>query len=252
VTTADCLDDNTNPQHTELFQSDFQIPATVVRAVESTFIVPPTSRFDALGGPTLAMKPRTFRPTMRGLQLPALTPRLALLLFGGTLLVTVLVALVIPGGEPEPRFEPAVSLPSPAPVSLVDTAIPDVAAPVPHPPSPAVSPPPAAVVTPAPVPEPIAPTRVHESPVSAKAREPAGPKFGYVSLRADGVETARMLLDGSSIGYSPVVLLKVTTGRHKLRIIEQTPDGPGRMKTVEINVTPRHTSQEPLRLVIPI
>ena len=194
----------------------------------------PTATTDLvdLGGPTVPLKPGELPSTLRRFTLPVLTLRRAVLIFGSALLLAVAVALFLLRADPEANPPPAPSVavvPSPKPVE----------APVPTRPAANPTVPAALITTPVAVP----PTKVHDPPP---------PRFGFLSLRADGVTAAKVLIDNTDIGYSPVIAVKVTPGRHKVRIVEETPAGPGRVRDLEINVTAKHTLQDPLRLIVPI
>ena len=232
MTGADCHDDSIRPQRTELFQTDFESAPTRLQTVAEPYVPTATTDLVDLGGPTVPLKPGELPSTLRRFTLPVLTLRRAVLIFGSALLLAVAVALFLLRADPEANPPPAPSVavvPSPKPVE----------APVPTRPAANPTVPAALITTPVAVP----PTKVHDPPP---------PRFGFLSLRADGVTAAKVLIDNTDIGYSPVIAVKVTPGRHKVRIVEETPAGPGRVRDLEINVTAKHTLQDPLRLIVPI
>jgi serine/threonine protein kinase len=85
-----------------------------------------------------------------------------------------------------------------------------------------------------------------------KNKAPLTVKTGFVTVKAMGVQTARVFVNGKDAGYSPLLYYKVKIGKNSIRIVEEVEGQPGRAKTVDFTVAPTHTRKEPLKLVVPM
>ncbi|MBI5510055.1 MAG: serine/threonine protein kinase [Deltaproteobacteria bacterium] len=248
LTAADCLDAEPAPQQTQLFQTAFQGQTTVL-PVSQTEVVSMSTEIDDVPTHVSPAPSLWWRLKTRAMHLP-----LAARVFAGTLGVALALALVLRGpGDPPPVDDPAPASP------LAEST------PPPQPPEPAVATASAAAPTttkaepattavePAPAPpvEPAPPASKPKAAAPPRPKEAAPVRYGYLSLRADGVIAAKIIVDGTDVGYSPVIGLRLPLGKHKIRIVEQADKG-GRTKTLDVTLTGKHTSGDPLRLVIPI
>ncbi|MBI3178701.1 MAG: serine/threonine protein kinase [Deltaproteobacteria bacterium] len=94
------------------------------------------------------------------------------------------------------------------------------------------------------------PRAVAPSRSAAARRTGDSIRYGYVSIRAEGVDAAKIFLDGQDLGYSPVISHRVRQGPRRLRVVEESPQGNAKEKRLEIQVTSRHTEESPLRLIV--
>ena len=78
------------------------------------------------------------------------------------------------------------------------------------------------------------------------------PRHGFISVRANNVDTARVYIDGRDVGYSPVTFHRLRAGKHRIRIVEEKGGEKGRVSTTEVTVTAKHTRKSPFKLVIPL
>ena len=74
-------------------------------------------------------------------------------------------------------------------------------------------------------------------------------ELGYISLKVVDLSAARIYVDGEFVGYSPLILYKVRHGTHTIRIVEEVGGRPGRVKTLEVALGPRHPSN-PLKVIV--
>lgn len=118
---------------------------------------------------------------------------------------------------------------------------------------------PAPVVDPAPEPDPAptpTPTPTPRVPRpgndTRRPPQPAQPKedkgFGYVTIGAKGVQSAKVLIDGKDVGYAPVLGYKLKLGKHDLKIIPVRDEMPGAPHVRTITVTKDSSQANPLRV----
>ena len=195
------------------------------------------------------------------------------------LLLTIGVLVVLVLKKPTESFtEPAANMPTQQ--TTPQTQQPQPATTVTTIPTPQTQPPPVAVQNTepapaaAPVPVVVAPTPV-AAPVEAAPKPAAAPQkntaaikptphkevkaptpaavvndFGFLSVKANGVKTAIVYLDGAKIGYSPVVFYKTKTGKHTI-VFEEIVDGqPVRTKISDAVITPENTRENPMRVFV--
>lgn len=77
-----------------------------------------------------------------------------------------------------------------------------------------------------------------------------GRKLGYLTVRAVGVATAKIVVDGEELGYSPLVGHRVPLGKHTIEVVEVASQGEARKKSRQVIVRLRHTKRAPLRIVV--
>ncbi len=146
---------------------------------------------------------------------------------------TVVVPMVMPVEVPSASAQPAAS-----PTVTVGSATEPTAATAPEPSTPAV--------------EPSTPDTgdavedAEEADKPGKGKKPAG-KFGYITVKAEGVKAAKVFVDNKEVGYSPLVFHRVRTGKHRIKVVE---DGGARSKILDVVVAPGNTRKDPLKLLV--
>jgi len=253
VRRGDCVGEQSDEGTAILFQSTFEMTSTVRRKTKELGEVFEATTADAIA---LAMEPTAVA------ELPppprSTTQRDTWLLLSATILFVIVIATlwsVTSGNDPVPAngavSSPANSAATRLPVE--SAAKPPPAKIDPPPVKPAVAPPAKAVTkrkTPTTVPE-KQPVVATKEPASKKKRREPAVRYGYLSVRADGVDAAKVFIDGGDAGYSPVIGRRVRVGTRRVKIIEEREGGgPGRIKTLDVSVTPRHNRRAPLRLVV--
>ncbi len=74
-------------------------------------------------------------------------------------------------------------------------------------------------------------------------------RAGFVSMRALGVQQAKVFIDKKFVGWSPVFFHKLKSGKHKLRFDEYKSDkATGRSVSKTIEISADHTRQKPLKV----
>jgi serine/threonine protein kinase len=75
-------------------------------------------------------------------------------------------------------------------------------------------------------------------------------QHGFITIKARDTRTAKVVVDGVDIGFSPVVYHEIDVGEHIVEIVEQLEHEIGRTKTVFIDVKPTHTREAPLKVFV--
>jgi hypothetical protein len=78
----------------------------------------------------------------------------------------------------------------------------------------------------------------------------ADEEWGYLSIRVDGVASARVYVDGREVGLAPVSSLRVPAGRRHIVVVELVDGVPRRKKGTEVRVGAEHERDSPQRVSI--
>jgi serine/threonine protein kinase len=111
---------------------------------------------------------------------------------------------------------------------------------------------PAALSPPRMSPAPQTPTPVETAPsptLPPKRTQAPRQKYGYVTIKALGATNTVIWIDNKKIGHSPVVQLKLRTGKHTL-VAKEEIDGVTsyRHKEMDFTLKPEHTQKDALKL----
>ncbi len=112
-------------------------------------------------------------------------------------------------------------------------------------------------------PDPVKPSPVAPAPTTpavqprpappdttAPTKKPRRGRFGYVSVKASGVRSATVYIDGKKAGQSPLVFHRIRQGRHTIKVVEG--GGGKRSSEVSVNVAAANTRKAPLRVIVPL
>ncbi len=83
-----------------------------------------------------------------------------------------------------------------------------------------------------------------------EAKDPKDGKMGYVTIKAMGAPAAKVMVDGKSLGYAPVLGFKLKIGSHLVRVIEEAGGKDSRERTTQIKVNADHSRTDPLKVVV--
>jgi hypothetical protein len=167
------------------------------------------------------------------------------------------VAVPIDAAPPAPFANPGSQgippAPEPPPTTVVVGS--GVGTPLPTDPTPAPAPP---AVDPAPAPATpgeAGPGEDGEDEDEGAAKDKKGKrvvKFGYISIKATGVKTAKVFIDNKDVGYSPLINHKLKLGKHRIKVVEEQAGSLGKSKVLDILVGANNTRKDPLKLMVTI
>lgn len=95
---------------------------------------------------------------------------------------------------------------------------------------------------------PVIPASKQPPPARSSTPPPRKSKgeYGYISIRASGVPAAKVAVDGTPLGYSPVIQHRLRTGKHTLTVVEDNNGAEGRRRQIDVIVkrSSRSTAQK--------